>query len=138
MHFQIPQVNFFLLPSPSPYLPSHPLVLYLDCHHYSVLCTLSFLWRIVILIFNRNKHEKLKIYHVFFFTGFKVLIVRIEVRLAFIGLTCFLVLVVCENSNHSPTPRPHCHPCLYSQRPFCTLQKVIQVNATWRKLWRHL
>ena len=66
---------------------------------------LSFLCRIVIIIFNRNKHEKLNIYHevVFlFFTGFKVSIVRIEVRLASISLTCFLV--VCDSTKHKSQP----------------------------------
>lgn len=68
---------------------------------------LSFLWRIVIIIFNRNKHEKLNIYHevVFpFFTGFKVSIVRVEVRLASISLTCFLV--VCDSTKHKSQPHP--------------------------------
>ena len=79
--------------------PPHPLVLYCfkngDRHHHSVLCTFVIMCRIVIIIFNRNKHEKLNIYHevVFlFFTGFKVSIVRIEVRLPSISLTCFLVV----------------------------------------------
>ena len=38
---------------------------------------------------------------------------RLEVRLASISLTCFLV--VCESTNHNPTPPPHCYPCLYSK-----------------------
>ena len=91
-----------------------------------MLFTLSFLWRIVILIFNRNKHEKLEIYHEVFFywfkvnlvprafpIGFKVLIVRIEVRLASINLTFFLVL--CESTNHSPPLLPTvAHACTHN------------------------
>ena len=91
--------------------PPHPLVLYCfkngDRHHHSVLCTFVILCRIVIIIFNRNKHEKLNIYHevVFlFFTGFKVSIVRIEVRLASISLTCFLV--VRDSTKHKSQPHP--------------------------------
>lgn len=91
--------------------PPHPLVLYCfkngDRHHHSVLCTFVILCRIVIIIFNRNKHEKLNIYHevVFlFFTGFKVSIVRMEVRLASISLTCFLV--VCDSTMHKSQPHP--------------------------------
>ena len=91
--------------------PPHPLVLYCfkngDRHHHSVLCTFVILCRIVIIIFNRNKHEKLNIYHevVFlFFTGFKVSIVRIEVRLPSISLTCFLV--VRDSTKHKSQPHP--------------------------------
>ena len=91
--------------------PPHPLVLYCfkngDRHHHSVLSTFVILCRIVTIIFNRNKHEKLNIYHevVFlFFTGFKVSIVRIEVRLASISLTCFLV--VRDSTKHKSQPHP--------------------------------
>ena len=74
MRFQIPLFNFFLLPAPPPLPTPSPLSFIFffkdgDRHHHSVLCTLSFLCRIVIIIFSRNKHEKLNIYHqvVFFF-----------------------------------------------------------------------